>query len=237
MRRGLRMHKANRSGFWGVHQFGVPAGAAVTYSWALFPTTNSTDYCASTALAFEHRGRFGVRSLAAFWPSRTHRDLLRLYLCSNVYVTIVFCCWMVGHRRLHQRGARRDRPTPHRARPGLIYPVRLCVGMADGEAPHAAARSRDQVGRPLRTPRRDGRRPVARQRRVLRPNALPARCLLGQYLRGVPPSEVARPRDLMPRAVRDGAQSMPADAGQRHTACTSSYMCTAIQLDSWLSRL
>ena len=159
--------------------------------------------------------------MAAFWPSRTHRDLLRLYLCSNVYVTIVFCCWMVGHRRLHQRGARRDRPTPHRARPGLIYPVRLCVGMADGEAPHAAARSRDQVGRPLRTPRRDGRRPVARQRRVLRPNALPARCLLGQYLRGVPPSEVARPRDLMPRAVRDGAQSMSADAGQRHTTCTS----------------
>ena len=76
MRRGLRMHKANRSGFWGVHQFGVPAGAAVTYSWALFPTINSTDYCAFTALAFEHRGRFGVRSLAAFRPSRTRRDFL-----------------------------------------------------------------------------------------------------------------------------------------------------------------
>jgi len=59
------MHKANRSGFWGVHQFGVPADAAVTYSWALFPTINSTDYCASTALAFEHRGMFGVRSLTA----------------------------------------------------------------------------------------------------------------------------------------------------------------------------
>ena len=85
MRRGLRMHKANRSGFWGVHQFGVPAAAAVTYSWALFPTINSTDYCASTALTFEHTGRFGVRSLAAFWPSRTHRDLLRLYLCSNTF--------------------------------------------------------------------------------------------------------------------------------------------------------
>jgi hypothetical protein len=85
MRRHLRIHKNGSAGFFGAHNFGVPAHSAVKYTWAVFPT-NSTDYYdfinlarAATVPAYTVHGpgAWIPYDFANGWPTAKLRTLLR----------------------------------------------------------------------------------------------------------------------------------------------------------------
>lgn len=100
MRRGLRMHKAARSAFWGVHNFGVPASSTVNFSWALFPTPNSSgpdayyDFINAVRdatvqpLTVKGPGAFIPYDFAQTWPTEKLRTLVRALGGKHMAATI-----------------------------------------------------------------------------------------------------------------------------------------------------